>query len=195
MVAASGSGTNFQALIDAVLRKQLRVRFGGLIAGSATIGAVERAERNGIPVYVLPPSKGNASDTGSMLAVLKSLQPDLIVLAGWLRKIPVDVIAAYPEAIVNIHPSLLPKFGGKGFYGLRVHEAVLAAGEKESGCTVHLVNEEYDQGRILGQRRVAVEPGDTPQSLAARVLEQEHQLYPACIGELLQDRTTTDYQK
>lgn len=127
-----------------------------------------------------------------MLNILAQWKPDLIVLAGWLRKIPDAVLTAFPDAIVNIHPSLLPKFGGKGFYGLRVHEAVLAAGEAESGCTVHLVNEEYDQGRILGQRRVVVQPGDTPQSLSARVLEQEHQLYPACIGELLKSRTSTE---
>ena len=132
------------------------------------------------------------SESQAMLDILAHWKPDLIVLAGWLRKIPEAVLAAYPDAIVNIHPSLLPKFGGKGFYGLRVHEAVIAAGEAASGCTVHLVNEEYDQGRILGQRRVVVQPSDTPQSLAARVLEQEHQLYPACISELLKSRTSTE---
>lgn len=192
VVAASGGGTNFQALIDAAAQQQLCIRFGGLIAGSANAGAAERAKTNGIPVAILPRSTDSAAETRAMLEILGNWKPDLIVLAGWTRKIPEAVLAAYPGRIVNIHPSLLPKFGGKGFYGIRVHEAVLQAGESETGCTVHLVNEEYDQGQVLGQRRVAVLPGDTPQTLAARVLEQEHQLYPECIGRLLGKRAQNE---
>src|SRR5699024_7807145 len=101
--------------------------------------------------------------------------PDLIVLAGYLLKIPASVVRQYPKQIINIHPSLLPKFGGKGFYGRKVHEAVLEAGDTTTGCSVHLVDEEYDRGPILDQRSVPVLKTDTPESLAKRVLELEHQ--------------------
>ncbi|AXJ01850.1 phosphoribosylglycinamide formyltransferase-1 [Cyclonatronum proteinivorum] len=190
VVAASGGGTNFQALIDAAAREELSVRFSGLIAGSENAGAIKRAEKNGIPIFILPRQNDAAAEAQRMLDILEACKPDLIVLAGWLRKIPASVLKRYPDQIINIHPSLLPKFGGKGFYGLKVHEAVLEAGETESGCTVHMVNEAYDEGHVLGQRRIPVLPDDSPQSLASRVLEQEHQLYPACIRQLLQERVS-----
>lgn len=189
VVAASGGGTNFQALIDAVVQNRLQSRIAGLIAGSPGTGAIKRAEKHGIPVFVQPRSCDENTEADTMLDILQIWKPDLIVLAGWLRKVPPAVLEQFPDRFVNIHPSLLPKFGGKGFYGIRVHEAVIQAGESESGCTVHLVNEEYDKGRIIGQRRIPVLPEDTPQSLAARVLEQEHQLYPECINTLLHHPT------
>ena len=115
------------------------------------------------------------------LDLLQAENVDLLVLAGFLKLVPREVIEGYRGRIINIHPALLPAFGGKGMYGIKVHEAVLQSGATESGCTVHLVDEEYDRGRILGQARVPVLPGDTAQTLAARVLEQEHQLLPAAV--------------
>jgi phosphoribosylglycinamide formyltransferase-1 len=116
--------------------------------------------------------------TRAMLDALRSHGIDVVVLAGYMKKVPPQVVAAFRNRILNIHPALLPRFGGPGMYGLRVHAAVLAAGETESGATVHLVDEEYDRGAILLQRRVPVLQGDTPELLAARVLEAEHALYP-----------------
>ena len=108
----------------------------------------------------------------------------VVCLAGYMKKLGVEMLAAYRERILNIHPSLLPKFGGRGMYGIRVHEAVLAAGEERSGATIHLVNGEYDQGRILAQEEVSVEAGDTPEMLQPRVLVVEHRLYAATLAQI-----------
>jgi folate-dependent phosphoribosylglycinamide formyltransferase PurN len=123
----------------------------------------------------------DAADSAEWLAVLERHAVDLVVLAGYLRLVPSGVIARFRGRIINIHPALLPAFGGQGMYGRRVHQAVLASGAKESGATVHLVDEVYDRGAILGQVRVPVLPGDDPERLAARVLEVEHRLLPAAV--------------
>ena len=122
--------------------------------------------------------------TREMLAALEFADIDLIALAGYLRLVPAAVLKRYPDRIVNIHPALLPKHGGKGMYGSNVHRAVLAAGESVSGATVHYVNENYDEGRIIAQREVPVLPDDTPESLAARVLAVEHLLYPDALEQV-----------
>jgi phosphoribosylglycinamide formyltransferase-1 len=121
----------------------------------------------------------------ALLKKLRHRQPDLIVLAGYLLKIPAAVINAYPKRIINIHPSLLPKFGGEGFYGEKVHQAVLEAGEPQSGCSVHIVDEVYDRGPVLDRRIIPVQDDDTPETLAKRVLEQEHRLLPEAIKNYL----------
>ncbi|MFN3683119.1 MAG: formyltransferase family protein, partial [Fimbriimonadaceae bacterium] len=112
----------------------------------------------------------------------------LVCLAGYMRLLPKEVLDSFPNRVLNIHPALLPKFGGKGMYGMRVHEAVLRAGEAESGCTVHLVNERYDEGPIVVQLRCPVLPDDTPETLAARVLELEHRAYPEAVRKVLAGR-------
>jgi phosphoribosylglycinamide formyltransferase-1 len=120
-----------------------------------------------------------------ILALLKGLEPDLIVLAGFLWKIPESVVAAFPDQIINIHPALLPRFGGKGMYGMHVHRAVIEAGEKESGITIHRVNEAYDEGSILFQETTPIEPGDTPEALANKIHALEYAHYPPAIASLL----------
>ncbi|MDX1518759.1 MAG: phosphoribosylglycinamide formyltransferase, partial [Gammaproteobacteria bacterium] len=117
---------------------------------------------------------------------------DLVVLAGYMKRIGPQLLAAYPDRIINIHPSLLPRHGGQGMYGKHVHEAVIAAGEQETGVTIHLVNNEYDRGRILAQRRVRVEPGDDAESLARRVLEVEHRFYVEVLDEIIRQRIVLD---
>ncbi|TVQ02553.1 MAG: phosphoribosylglycinamide formyltransferase [Balneolaceae bacterium] len=183
VVFASGSGSNFQAIIDAVRQKKLNVEIAGLITNRDGIGAIERAIKNRIPVNVI-----NETDEQlfkrKLADQLKKWQPDLIVLAGFLKKIPAEIVNDFPNKIINIHPALLPKFGGKGFYGLRVHEAVINSGEKTSGCTVHYVNNEYDRGQILEQKEVPVYSTDSPESLAKRVLKAEHELLPSVIKKL-----------
>jgi folate-dependent phosphoribosylglycinamide formyltransferase PurN len=139
--------------------------------------AIAEAQRRGIAAHLL----ADPADATEWVRLLDAAKCDLLVLAGYLRLLPRDVIAAMKGRVINIHPALLPRHGGRGMYGHRVHEAVLAAGEAESGATVHLVDEEYDRGAILGQGRVAVEPGDTSEILARRVLAVEHRLVPAAV--------------
>lgn len=181
---ASGSGSNFQSVIDAAASYRLSARIAGLIASRPGIGAIERAVQHGIPHEVITET-GNPEGKNKLMELLQIWNPDLIVLAGYLKKIPDYLLLRYPRAIINIHPSLLPKYGGQGFYGLKVHQAVLNAGEQISGCSVHYVTEEYDQGDVIRQTEVPVKPDDTPESLASRVLKAEHKLLPQVIQELL----------
>ena len=188
IVFASGSGTNFQSIIDAVQRGDIPARIKGLITDRHDIGAINRAKKNDIEVAVIDPgSFAHNSDFEKALSnQLDDWNASLIVLAGYLKKIPAGIIEEYPNRIMNIHPSLLPKFGGKGFYGSRVHKAVLEAGEKESGCTIHIVTEEFDKGPILAQAKVPVHSEDTPEQLAQRILKEEHKLFPETIKQHIQ---------
>jgi phosphoribosylglycinamide formyltransferase-1 len=169
-VFASGGGTNFQALLDHQ-RPDGSWEIVLLLTDRPGVGALARAEEAGVPTAVVPTRGRDLDDVGrQMLVLLEEHAVDVILLAGYLKLVPPAVVTRYPGRILNIHPALLPAFGGKGMYGMNVHRAVIEAGEKESGATVHFVDEEYDRGAILGQRRVTVEPGDTPEDLAARVL-------------------------
>jgi phosphoribosylglycinamide formyltransferase 1 len=186
-VFASGGGTNFQALIDEINRGQLNAEIAGLISSRPDAGAINRAESQGIPATVIQHDDypGEQKFGEELIRTLRNWDPALIILAGYMLKIPANVIDAFPGRIINIHPALLPKFGGKGLYGIRVHRAVLAAGETHSGCSVHIVTKEYDEGPVVGQSTVPVEPGDTAEDLAARILKEEHKLLPRITGMLL----------
>lgn len=187
VVFASGSGTNFQSVIQAVQRGDIDARISGLVTNKAEIGAIEKARKYSISSRVLDPNKfeDEREYTRQLLEQLNNWNTDMIVLAGYLKKIPAEVIQAYQNRILNIHPALLPKYGGKGYYGLNVHKAVIDSGEKESGCSVHIVTDEFDAGPVLAQAKVAVLEGDTPEKLAKRVLEQEHKLLPKVIKQVL----------
>jgi phosphoribosylglycinamide formyltransferase-1 len=177
-VLVSGGGTNLQALIDA---EQSDYEIVSVIADRAETFAIERAKKAGIPTELALPPEGvpraeaRKAVSDRVLAIVHEAKADAIVLAGFLTIMSGDVIAEYANRIVNLHPALLPKFGGKGMWGHHVHEAVLAAGEKESGCTIHLVDSGCDTGPILIQKKVPVLPGDTPDSLAARISGEEHE--------------------
>jgi formyltetrahydrofolate-dependent phosphoribosylglycinamide formyltransferase len=175
-VAVSGRGTNLEALLRA-LGPEAPARVVLVLSNRADAPALERAAGRGIATIGLRDS----ADGAEWLSALEHHGVDLLVLAGYLKLVPAQVIARYRGRILNVHPALLPAFGGRGMYGRRVHEAVLASGARESGATVHLVDEVYDRGAILGQARVPVLPGDDPESLAARVLEVEHRLLPAAV--------------
>jgi formyltetrahydrofolate-dependent phosphoribosylglycinamide formyltransferase len=187
VVFASGSGSNFQSILDSIQSGSLPVHCTGLICDREGIYAIDRAQQADIPVYVI--RRRDFDDVSeyalSLVATLQALDPDLIVLAGYLSKVPEMVVANWAGRIINIHPALLPKFGGKGFYGLKVHQAVIDSSETESGCTVHFVDEVYDHGSVIEQAVVPVLPDDTPESLQLRVLEQEHSLLPKVIHDLL----------
>ncbi|HEV8399554.1 MAG TPA: phosphoribosylglycinamide formyltransferase [Gemmatimonadales bacterium] len=177
-VLASGGGTNLQALIDA-LHDAPEARVALVVTNRPHAGALDRARRGGIAATVLK----NPDDPAELLAALGP-DTDLVVLAGYLKLVPPAVVARFRWKMINIHPALLPAHGGPGMYGHRVHEAVLASGAAESGATVHYVDEHFDRGPIIAQARVPVRPGDTPESLAARVLAAEHQLLPRVVLEL-----------
>ena len=187
VVFASGSGTNFQAIIDACESGQIEAQISGLLASKKGIQAIDRAQKSDIPTTVLNRKQFETEETFTekLLEQLSRWEADLIVLAGYLKKIPTPVIEKYRNRIINIHPSLLPKYGGKGFYGKRVHGAVIDNKEKYSGCTVHIVTEEYDKGPILAQKKVPVYDNDDPETLANRILKEEHQLLPAVIQKLI----------
>ncbi|MGQ0814770.1 MAG: phosphoribosylglycinamide formyltransferase [Gemmatimonadota bacterium] len=182
-VFASGGGSNLQALIDRFqVVKESPVRIVLVLSDRENAGALQRARTAGIYGTVVE-VEGRPVDfvAREMLAALEGADIDLIALAGYLKRVPPAVIRHYRDRILNIHPALLPAFGGKGMYGLRVHRAVLDSGCTVSGPSVHYVDEEYDTGRIIAQWPVPVLPADTPESLAARVLEVEHILYPAAV--------------
>ena len=175
-VAVSGRGSNLEALLRA-LGPDAPARVVLVLSNRRDAPALQRAAEHGIPIVILH----DHADARQWLDALERHRADLLVLAGYLKLVPADVIARYRDRIINVHPALLPAFGGKGMYGRRVHEAVLASGSRESGATVHLVDEDYDRGAILGQARVPVRPTDDPDTLAARVLEVEHRLLPAVV--------------
>jgi formyltetrahydrofolate-dependent phosphoribosylglycinamide formyltransferase len=175
-VLASGGGTNLQALLD-TCRDPAPARIALVISNNPRAKALERAHRAGVETAVL----NDPSDARELVELLRSHETDLVVLAGYLKLVPPVVVEAYRDRMINIHPALLPSFGGKGMYGRRVHEAVLASGATISGATVHLVTAEYDRGPIVAQWPVPIAPEDSPESLATRVLEVEHQLLPAVV--------------
>jgi len=183
---ASHGGSNVQAIIDACRSGQLDATPCVVICNNSDAQVMERARRAGIATRHLS-SRTHPSpeelDT-AMLEALRQHGVNLVVLAGYMRKLGPRTLAHYRGRVLNIHPALLPKFGGAGMYGNHVHEAVIAAGEKESGVTIHLVTEEYDQGPILAQRKLPVLPNDTAESLAARILEVEHALYPETLARI-----------
>ena len=182
-VFASGSGSNFQSILDAVERGELRLDIVLSLSDRSEAGALERAARHGIPTTVISPRTFEADSdyAGAMMQTLENHGVNFIALAGFMRKIPTAVTSAYSGRMVNIHPALLPAFGGKGMYGRRVHEAVIEYGVHWTGATVHVVEEEYDTGPIVLQEPVPVLPGDTSEDVAARVLEVEHRIYPAAL--------------
>lgn len=184
-VFASGGGTDFQSVIDANEREKF-CEIVYLIASKPDIGAIERAQKHGISTAVFAKSDYPDLDTlyTELTYLLNVNRVDYIVLAGWLKIIPESFIKKFEDRIINVHPSLIPAFCGAGYYGLKVHKAVLDYGAKVSGCTVHFVNEVPDGGAIIAQTAVAVKEDDTPESLQQRVLEEEHKLLPYCVKQL-----------
>jgi len=189
-VFASGRGSNFQAILDAIHGGRLPASISLVVSNNSSAGALEIARAAGIPALhrSLRQFPTQESFDDDLLATLESHRVDLIALAGYMKRLSPRIISRFRNRIVNIHPALLPAFGGPGMYGVHVHEAVLRSGAKISGVTVHVVDEEYDHGFILAQETVRVEPGDTPESLASRVLTLEHDLYPRVLAAFAESR-------
>ncbi len=182
----SHGGSNFAAIADAASRGEIPIEIVVMIHNNARAGAKDKARAREIPTEWVPRSRF-ADDHAyglQLLEILERHEVDYVVLAGFMQKIPAQVIRAYAHRITNIHPALLPSFGGKGFYGMKVHEAVFASGMKISGPTVHLVDDQYDHGPILLQRAVDISDCKDPSEIAERVLIEEHRLYPETLGLL-----------
>lgn len=181
VVFASGRGTNFQAIVDACKVGLLKAKVTALFTDNADAEVVNRAKMASIPVIIIDPT-----DDAEIVLRLTTCSPDLIILAGYLKKIPPLVIETY-EKIINLHPSLLPKYGGKGMYGLAVHQAVLDNNEHETGMTIHMVTQDYDEGEIIEQLKISVHANDTPESLSLRILKYEQILLVHTIKRLIEN--------
>lgn len=187
-VLLSGTGSNFEALYSAAALGRLDADIVLVGSNREEAKGLTKARALNIPTEIFDRSRFAEGEAfgAFMLKSLRQREVELIALAGYLRKIPPLVLKAYPRRIVNIHPALLPRHGGKGMYGLKVHQAVIECGDTETGVTIHYVDEAYDHGEIIAQKRIPVQPGDTPEILAQRVLEVEHQFYPEVLQQVVQ---------
>lgn len=190
LLFASGEGTTVQAVLDAVASGVLQqCHVDAVITNRDDAGVIPRASRAGVPVFVVPADQEDEFSV-RLSDVLDRFEPDLILLAGFLRKIPVSIVERFHGRMINTHPSLLPKYGGRGWYGDRIHRMVLENGDTESGCTIHYVNEEYDSGDIIIQKKVPVHPEDTESSLAERVKQEEKRILIQTLQNLLLPETS-----
>lgn len=185
-VLASGGGSNLQAILDRLQETPDVAEVVWVGANRADAGALARASAAGIATHVVT----DHEDGTSLLAGLDASGAGMLVLAGYLKRVPANVVQAYHGRLLNVHPALLPAFGGEGMYGKRVHSAVIAAGARVTGVTVHWVNDEYDRGAIIAQWPVAVHDDDTAESLAERVLRAEHRLLPLCVAAVASGELT-----
>jgi phosphoribosylglycinamide formyltransferase-1 len=185
-VLASTKGTDLQAIIDEMKAGRMPgIELAVVISNKEDAYALERARKEGYKtVFIDPKGKKRAEYDREVAAVLESEKVDLVVLVGYMRILSADFVRRFPRRIINVHPALMPKFCGPGYFGANVHEAVLAAGEKETGCTIHYVDEGVDTGPIIVQEKVAIEPTDTPETLKDKVQALEKRLYPEVIRKL-----------
>ena len=186
-VFISGGGTNLQALIDASKTAKLSAEISLVVSSNSKAFGLTRAENAEIATFVFKEKKYESKSEASqdLLTKLKKHKIDFIALAGYLKLLSPELVSAYNGKIINMHPALLPKYGGQGMYGIHVHQAVLASGDKESGVSFHIVDEDYDRGRIVEQFKVPVLENDTPESLQERVLKKEHEEYPKILDKFI----------
>jgi phosphoribosylglycinamide formyltransferase-1 len=185
-ILASHGGTNAQAIMDACGAGRINAEVVVVVSNNATAHVLERAANASVPHEVVNSARypGEGVEDRTLVEVLRRRGVELVVLAGYMKKLGPAVLEAFRNRIINVHPALLPKHGGKGKYGIHVHESVIASGDAQTGVTVHVVDERYDHGAILGQTVVPVEAGDTPETLQTRVLAVEHRFYPEIIGKI-----------
>lgn len=181
-IFASGTGSNARKIIDR-LQGSTAIRVAAILSNKPDAGVLQIAAAENIPAYIIDKESFFRGDY--YVKLMQELHIDLIVLAGFLWKVPANLVQAFPDKIINIHPALLPKYGGKGMYGHFVHEAVIAAKDPESGITIHFVNEKYDDGATILQEKCPVSPDDTPETLAKKVQALEHEWFPVIVERLL----------
>ena len=181
-IFASGRGTNAQNIIEHFRGNSL-VKVECIICNNPKAGIIEIAQKEQVPLHLI--TRSDLYENDVVLKLLRENKIDLVVLAGFLWMIPEKILDTFPKRILNIHPALLPKYGGANMYGLKVHDAVIANKEKESGITIHYLNEKYDEGEIIFQKKIPVEGGDTAESLAVKIQQLEYEWYPKIIEQLL----------
>ena len=196
-VFVSGGGSNFKAIHHQIIQGNILGKIVMVFSNNPNCGAIKFAEENSIPIFIINAARyPNAHPRDeSLLETCLKAEIDLICLAGFMKMLPQNIVKHYEYKILNIHPGLLPEFGGKGFYGTRVHEAVINTGKRESGATVHFVDEIYDHGPIILQKKVEVMETDTPESLAARVLKLEHELFPEVVKAFCENKIIMENNK
>ena len=189
-IFASGGGSNFREIYNQIQKGDIPAKIVLVVSNNPQCGSIIFASEQGLENFIVNDTRFPNPDTRDklLLQALLKAEVELICLAGYMRLLPKRIVKEYKDRILNIHPALLPQFGGKGFYGMKVHEAVIDAGAAESGATVHLVDEEYDHGKIIAQKKVKVRDGDTAKTLAKRVLKVEHDLYPKVVKAFCKDR-------
>lgn len=185
IVLCSGNGSNIPHIVHGISEGFLPIEIARIITNNPKSKSIELAQTYQIKSTILP--QENEDRNSELINLVTEENPDFIVLAGYIKKIPKELINRFKNKILNIHPSLLPKFGGKGMYGIHVHAAVIAAGEKISGATVHLVTEEYDEGKIILQESIPIEANDTPDTLSKKVFDIEKKIYPLAIKIFLEE--------
>ena len=189
-IFASGGGSNLREIYNQIQIGDIPAKIVLVVSNNPQCGALIFASEKGLENFIVNDTRFPNLDTRDklLLQALLKAEVELICLAGYMKLLPKRIVKEYKDRILNIHPALLPQFGGKGFYGMKVHEAVIEAGAAESGVTVHLVDEEYDHGKIIAQKKVKVQSGDTAKTLAKRVLKVEHDLYPKVVKAFCKDR-------
>ena len=192
VVFASGTGSNFRKIKEFIDNKKIKGNIVLLISNNPKCGAVEFSKLNNIDYKIINDFryKNEENKNHEYELVLKSYKAELILLAGFMKKIPDNIISIYKNKIMNIHPSMLPKYGGSGFYGMKVHREIIKNKENNTGATVHFVNEQYDKGPIIIQKQIKVQNSDTPKSLASRVLKVEHEIYPKAVKAFCSNKIT-----
>ena len=189
VILASGNGSNAER-ISTYFEDKEGIEVAAILTNKTTAKVLERAKRLQIPAFYF--NKTAFSNSDAVVGLLRSLKPDIIVLAGFLWKVPLNIIRAFPGRIINIHPALLPKYGGKGMYGDHVHQAVKTNNETETGITIHYVNEHYDKGAIIHQAKVGIEPSDDIDGIANKVHQLEYEYFPKIIEDLLKSQNGED---
>jgi len=196
-VFVSGGGSNFIAIHRQIIQGNILGKIVMVFSNNPNCGAIKFAEENSIPIFIINAARYPNAHTRDefLLETCLKAEIDLICLAGFMKMLPQNIVKQYEYRILNIHPGLLPEFGGKGFYGTRVHEAVINTGKRESGATVHFVDEIYDHGPIILQKKVEVMETDTPESLAERVLKLEHELFPEVVKAFCENKIIMENNK
>ena len=196
-VFVSGGGSNFKSIHHQIIQGNILGKIVMVFSNNPSCGAIQFAEENSIPIFIINAARYPNAHTRDefLLETCLKAEIDLICLAGFMKMLPQNIVKQYEYRILNIHPGLLPEFGGKGFYGTRVHEAVINTGKRESGATVHFVDEIYDHGPIILQKKVEVMETDTPESLAARVLKLEHELFPEVVKAFCENKIIMENNK
>jgi len=189
-IFASGGGSNLREIYNQIQKGDIPAKIVLVVSNNPQCGAIIFASEQGLENFIVNDTRFPNTDTRDklLLQALLKAEVELICLAGYMKLLPGGIVKKYQNSILNIHPALLPQFGGKGFYGMKVHEAVIEAGAAESGVTVHLVDEEYDHGKIIAQKKVKVRHRDTAKTLAKRVLKVEHDLYPKVVKAFCKDK-------